>query len=66
MANMSHCRFENTAEDIADCMDALDENNWDIEHMMENAPSEYERRGMKKFVKLCKEVAENFNDDDDE
>jgi hypothetical protein len=66
MANMSYCRFENTAKDIADCMEALDEHNWDIEQMMGNASSEYERKGMKQFIKLCKEVAENFNDDDDE
>lgn len=66
MANMSYCRFENTSQDIADCIEALDENNWDIELMMKNASSEYERKGMKKFIKLCKEVAEYFNDDDAE
>ena len=33
MANMSYCRFENTAKDIADCMEALDEHNWDIEQI---------------------------------
>jgi UDP-N-acetylglucosamine:LPS N-acetylglucosamine transferase len=61
MANMSYCRFENTAKDIADCIEALNENNWDIEQMMENASSAYEKRGMKQFIKLCKEVAENFD-----
>ena len=30
MANMSYCRFQNTAMDLADCLDAL-ENHWDID-----------------------------------
>ena len=30
MANMSYCRFQNTAKDLADCLDAL-ENHWDMD-----------------------------------
>ena len=30
MANMSYCRFQNTAMDLADCLDAL-ENHWDMD-----------------------------------
>ena len=30
MANMSYCRFQNTAMDLADCLDAL-ENHWDLD-----------------------------------
>ena len=26
MANMSYCRFRNTAEDLADCLEALEQN----------------------------------------
>lgn len=62
MSNMSYCRFENTSNDIADCIEALDESNWDLQEMIENASSEYEARGMKRFVRLCKEVAENYED----
>ena len=64
MANMSYCRFENTSRDIADCIEALNESDWDLEEMIENASSDYEARGMKRFVKLCKEVAEGFEDED--
>ena len=30
MSNMSYCRFQNTAMDLADCLDAL-ENHWDMD-----------------------------------
>ena len=30
MGNMSYCRFQNTAMDLADCLDAL-ENHWDLD-----------------------------------
>lgn len=64
MSNMSYCRFENTSGDIADCIEALDEANWNLEEMMKDASNEYEVRGMKRFVKLCKDVAEGFEDID--
>lgn len=60
MTNMSYCRFENTSEDITDCIEALEENDWDLEDMMDRASSEYEARAMKRFVRLCREVAEMF------
>lgn len=66
MATMSYCRFENTANDIADCIDALEENNWDLEYMMENASSPYEKRAMKRFVELCKDVADGFEELEEE
>jgi hypothetical protein len=60
MGNMSYCRFENTSSDIADCIEALDDANWDLEEMIKNASSEYEIVGIKRFIELCREVAENF------
>tara|TARA_R100000995_G_C3415704_1_gene91457 strand:+ start:255 stop:491 length:237 start_codon:yes stop_codon:yes gene_type:complete len=30
MSNMSYCRFQNTAGDLGDCVDAL-ENHWDMD-----------------------------------
>lgn len=64
MGNMSYCRFENTAQDIADCIEALDANNWDIEDMIKNASSDREKIGMRNFIRLCRNVAENLNNDD--
>lgn len=63
MSNMSYCRFENTTKDIADCINELDENNWDIESMIQKASSKYEAASMKRFVRLCKQVAEDFEDE---
>lgn len=63
MSNMSYCRFENTSSDIQDCIDALEEADWDLEEVIKNASSEYEKRGIKRFVRLCKEVAEVYEDE---
>jgi len=58
MANMSYCRFENTVNDMHDCIDALEEADYDMEVLQEDA-SEYERGTMEEFIKLCKQVASN-------
>jgi len=63
MGNMSYCRFENTRGDIADCIEALGENDWNLESMNE-AASDHEARGMRRFVKPYKEVADGFEDID--
>jgi len=62
MANMSYCRFENTTQDMDDCIEALEEHGWDLDEMMENASSKFEAKAMKKFVELCKDVADGFED----
>ena len=62
MGNMSYCRFENTSLDMSDCIDALDENDWDIEKMKKEASSKQEARCIDKFLRLCKQVAENVDD----
>lgn len=60
MVNMAYCRFENTVDDMRDCIDALCNAGWDLQEMMDNASSEHEARYMKVFVNLCQEVAEKF------
>jgi len=62
MANMSYCRFEITTQDMDDCIEALEEHGWDLDEMMENASSPLEAKAMKKFVELCKDVADGFED----
>ena len=62
---MSYCRFENTVKDLEECIDALNDADWDIEEMVENASSKYEARAIRRFVSLCKEVAEAFDDGED-
>lgn len=60
MGNMSYCRFENTAKDVQDCLDAIYEG--DLDDM-----SSYEIQGFLNFVSLCKEVSsmfENYEQED--
>lgn len=47
MSNMSYCRFENTAADLSDCLD----------HMDDEDLSSYEIEGRKRIIVLCMEIA---------
>ena len=56
MANMSYCRFENTLSDLQDCNDALcDVNTLD-------RFSESERRAAERLIRLCREIADDFEE----
>jgi hypothetical protein len=53
MSNMSYCRFQNTAKDLSDCQDALEE--------MVNDPdaatlSDDELRAAKELVETCFDI----------
>ena len=50
MGNMSYCRFENTARDLADCLDAL-ENGAHTKDL-----SSYEKRGLEDLLSYCDEI----------
>ncbi len=62
MSNMSYCRFENTVPDLQDCYDALSDAG-SIKEMEDNASSEFEKKAIRKLVKLCKEIADDFSDE---
>ena len=47
MANMSYCRFENTANDLRDCVYAIEEGEYN------NGISGSERRGLKEMFELA-------------
>ncbi len=49
MGNMSYCRFENTAQDLADCAENLDD---DLSQKLREA------RARIRLVKLCQEIVE--------
>jgi hypothetical protein len=53
MANMSYCRFENTYRDLKDCFN--DMYNTDFDEL-----SETEQNYRNKIVEMCKEIAEQF------
>lgn len=56
MANMSYCRFQNTAPDLRDCAD----------HLLDDDLSKDEREALKRLIKTCREIVseweENGND----
>ena len=51
MANMSYCRFENTARDLRDCVEAI--NNNETEDL-----NNYERDGLEELLILSKEIVD--------
>lgn len=55
MANMSYCRFQNTAPDLSDCLDYL----W------EEVGSKEEWEARKRIVNYCREVARTVDDRDE-
>ena len=71
MSNMSYCRFENTATDFRDCLEALQvlSDNQGVEGEGEEGEeqysdlSDYEKRGLKSLLDNCeafKELAEEL------
>ena len=51
MSNMSYCRFENTARDLEDCLEAIE--NYEFDEM-----SNREADGVKKLLSLAQEITE--------
>ena len=54
MPNMSYCRFHNTAADLEDCQ----------EHMDDEGLSEAEKRARTELIRLCHQIAADFEIDD--
>lgn len=52
MANMSYCRFENTLNDLRDCMDNMDDREL----------SERETKARERLIKLCEEIAVDYGE----
>ena len=50
MSNMSYCRFENTARDLQDCLDAIQ--NGEINDL----GSQYEVDALEELLDLCRDV----------
>ena len=50
MANMSYCRFENTARDLRDCVYAI-ENGEHTDDL-----SSYEKDGLEELLDLCEAI----------
>jgi len=55
--NMSYCRFQNTANDLADCINAIADYN---EEYKDESISEREKMYAKNLYKLCQEYIEEY------
>ena len=58
--NMSYCRFENTLAALRECDEAMAE-------IVQDPPdelSESERKAAKRLLKPCREMADNYGDDE--
>ena len=58
--NMSYCRFENTLAALRECDEAMAESVHDPLDEL----SESERKAAKRLLKLCREMADNYGDDE--
>ena len=56
---MSYCRFENTFNDLQDCYEALGEKELD-------ELSETEKKYAKRLIKMCRDIADDFLDEEDD
>jgi hypothetical protein len=52
MPNMTYCRFQNTLNDLEDCLEALEENE---------ELSEEEEEAKKRLIEVCTEIADLYN-----
>ena len=55
MSNMSYCRFENTSDDLQDCLNAI--YNGETEDL-----DSYEQRGLKQILKISKLIVQMEDD----
>ena len=56
MPSMSYCMFENTVEEMKQCLDAVENVNY-VEDLDLN---EYEKRSLPRLYDLCKRFTEEF------
>lgn len=57
MANMSYCRFENTANDLRDCVYAIEEGEYN------NGISKTEKRGLEEIFELAHQLVNDLEYD---
>ena len=53
MSNMSYCRFENTSNDMQDCLNAIENGEAEIADL-----NEYEQRGLLKMLECARLLVE--------
>lgn len=63
MSNMSYCRFENTFNALEECQDAL---ALDGITGVESQANQYEKPYIRKLIALCKEIAQDYDYQEEE
>ena len=58
MANMSYCRFENTVNALQDCYEHLADDDSEL--------NEYELAAKKRLIRLCIDIAQEFDMENDD
>ena len=56
--NMSYCRFQNTLNALQECLDALDEIDWDVKELGSD-----ENYAARQLLRLCQQVADNVGEE---
>ena len=56
---MSYCRFENTADNLEDCFEAISENSF-LEGISDM--HEEERQGLRRLLELCRNILTHEED----
>ena len=54
--NMSYCRFQNTVIDLADCLRALEEIDFDLKKL-----SKDEAKAACRLIEICQEIGGQFD-----
>lgn len=57
MGNMNYCRFQNTRPDLEDCVEALEDIDFNLAEL-----SKEEARAANALIELCQRVAQQAGD----
>ena len=58
---MSYCMFENTANDLEECLERMQSVDFCIATLEDEASSVNEEEGINRLIDLCREIAEKIN-----
>jgi len=61
MSNQSYCRYRNTLQDLRDCAEAIESEEFEETHALKSELSPEERQAKKALVELCQKIVDNFN-----
>jgi hypothetical protein len=60
MSNMSYCRFENTLEDMEDCLRALEQAGGRANYLSEHCPSSNEEQAINAMAETARALVDEL------